>query len=130
MLIEAATVDSPHELSIAVVGTNEDWAWARWLPHAETPDQPDVAFDVPSATAVASRVAGTDAAAGRGATRARFVMVPHGALAVGAVERLVQTGLPGTGQIVVLADHVHELPSEAQIVIEISGDRAAVRVTR
>lgn len=40
MLLQLAVLHAPDDVRIAVVtGGNSDWDWAKWLPHAQQPDQ-------------------------------------------------------------------------------------------
>jgi S-DNA-T family DNA segregation ATPase FtsK/SpoIIIE len=44
MLVQAATFHAPEDLRIAICTRDpdaQDWSWAKWLPHAQLPDETD-----------------------------------------------------------------------------------------
>ncbi|MFD2763489.1 FtsK/SpoIIIE domain-containing protein [Micromonospora eburnea] len=61
LILQYAILTSPRELAIVVLGSSEEWAWTRWLPHTETmtaglPGVRTVAFDPEDARAVLQMV--------------------------------------------------------------------------
>ncbi|MEU8262181.1 FtsK/SpoIIIE domain-containing protein [Micromonospora sp. NPDC048999] len=61
LVLQYAILTSPRELAIVVLGSSQEWAWTRWLPHTETmtaglPGVRTVAFDPEDARAVLQMV--------------------------------------------------------------------------
>ena len=57
VLVQAAVLHDPHDLSVVVLGPPERWAWTRWLPHAAARTQDCRALVAADATQAAHRVA-------------------------------------------------------------------------
>lgn len=132
LLVEAAVLHAPEHLSVAVLATEDSWAWARWLPHAEDGGGGAlVAWDDASAADLASRLADrwgprADAVRRGNPGHVTLLLVSGAALAVPEVAALLRRDLSGAAHIVLVAEHRRSLPVAADVVVEL--DAAAARV--
>lgn len=125
LLLQAAALHSPAELDIAVPAVNQDWMWARWLPHLESSDGIDLTWNESDAVLLARKLSvsvESEPRLSREKRPERLVLVPHGATEV--MGEVMGRDGGGSTLYVVLADRASELPSRVDAVITVNGDEA------
>ncbi len=130
LLLQAAALHSPADLSVVVPAVNQDWLWARWLPHLESADGVQLTWNDTDASALARKLstANTGSEARSGLNRAqqpeRLVVVPHGASEIFA--DLMANDSGGGTLYLVLADRASDLPNRIDAVVSLSGETASI----
>jgi hypothetical protein len=116
VLLQAAALHAPRDLSIAVLATTPRWGWAGWLPHTGTVGGAAVALDPERADTLARSLVHRPAAlAGDGPWT--LVLVDADAASRPAVAPLLEMA-EGTRTItVVLSPDSRALPSRAAAVV-------------
>lgn len=127
LLIQAAALHSPAELEVAIPAVNQDWLWARWLPHLEASDGINLTWNESDALALAKKLsANASSESGplqlRNSGPGRLVVVPHGASDL--MSEAITRDQSGEVLYVVLADTASELPSRIDAVVTVQGPTA------
>ncbi len=130
LLIQAATLHSPAELKMLIPAVNQDWMWARWLPHLEAADGVDLTWNETDAGVLARKLAAAvgdgDGPTGLARSRVpqRLVIVPHGASDLLADVMVRDSN--GETLYLVLADYASDLPNRIDAVLTVNGETATI----
>jgi S-DNA-T family DNA segregation ATPase FtsK/SpoIIIE len=121
LVVQAAALHAPRDLSIVVLATTGTWGWVRWLPHAGAAGGPSVALDPDRVDELARSLA--RGAGGGGITGPwTLVLVDREAAGRPAVASLLEAGPGSRTTTVVLARDAREVPSGSGAVITVDGE--------
>ena len=133
MLLEAAVLNPPSQLRVAVLADSPAWAWARWLPHVAHDLDGAVTRRLADANALALRLLDAEQpdgapSPGRAPTSNTLVAVVGAAMSAPNVIELMRRGLPDGSRIIATAANAHQLPGGIATVVDCAADGTATIV--